>query len=671
MRFNEFNNHFRENFGNENRRDFVNSNYKKIVAEKSKVRKIESDLFKKETTETQKLKVARKPTKEKDTSNVAIVKKTTTTQMPPIANFSSNDGLVGNVDKKKKIVYGASSEGDTLSLNKSNVSLVDNGVGKDGVLLCGIGKMENNYIREWVEHYKELGFKNICLFDNNDVDGERFEDEIGDYIESGFVILENARGFYRYQIESYNVCYNKYKDRYKWIAFFDIDEFLWIDKKFNGDINTYVSSPQFDKFNCIRVCWENYDDNDLITVRDGNYSCKERFTRVFGNGVVDSQSKAIIRTSFDRLNSTSPHIICNGLNKLYPCNSKGEPCRMSISIGGKSSIADAKLKHFRFKTIEEYVTNKMVRLWPTNYKNGGKDGLTLNFFFQFNKKTKEKEEFAKKLIESKQPVVSISCWTNGKEGSAWHRNWGDDINISFIPKLIDKQVKKLTSADKGFTNYLFIGSVLSNEFVNKNTVIWGSGIPSEKVKLNKPKEVKAVRGPLTRKLLLENGINCPEVYGDPALLIPLVYNPTVEKKYKIGIIPHFTNVNSSLLKHFSDNDNVKIINLGKYSKWTDIINEILSCEFIVSESLHGLIVAEAFNIPNLWINIENNSAKNKGYFKYHDFFLSLGKDREKPYQLTTKTKINDLLALLKKYERHFEIDLDKLIDSCPFKINKG
>ena len=62
------------------------------------------------------------------------------------------------------------------------------------VLLCCIGKMENNYIREYVEHYKSIGFDNICLYDNNDPDGEHFEDVIGDYIDSGFVILKDVRG---------------------------------------------------------------------------------------------------------------------------------------------------------------------------------------------------------------------------------------------------------------------------------------------------------------------------------------------------------------------------------------------------------------------------------------------------------------------------------------------
>lgn len=62
------------------------------------------------------------------------------------------------------------------------------------VLACA--KLENNYLREWVEWYKNLGFTNVIIYDNNDPDGERFEEVIDDYIKEGFVIVEDIRGLY-------------------------------------------------------------------------------------------------------------------------------------------------------------------------------------------------------------------------------------------------------------------------------------------------------------------------------------------------------------------------------------------------------------------------------------------------------------------------------------------
>ena len=107
------------------------------------------------------------------------------------------------------------------------------------VLLCCIGRRENQYIREFVEYYKNLGFDNICLYDNN-YDGEdRFEDAIGDYIANGYVFLKDYRNRSVCQLQAYQECYDNYKDEYDWIAFFDIDEFLSLVN--DNDIHTFLS----------------------------------------------------------------------------------------------------------------------------------------------------------------------------------------------------------------------------------------------------------------------------------------------------------------------------------------------------------------------------------------------------------------------------------------------
>ena len=51
------------------------------------------------------------------------------------------------------------------------------------ICLCVIAKNENLYAREFVEHYKKIGYNNIFLYDNNEKNGEHFEDVINDYIK--------------------------------------------------------------------------------------------------------------------------------------------------------------------------------------------------------------------------------------------------------------------------------------------------------------------------------------------------------------------------------------------------------------------------------------------------------------------------------------------------------
>lgn len=264
------------------------------------------------------------------------------------------------------------------------------------VLLCCIGKMENNYIREYVEHYKSIGFDNICLYDNNDPDGEHFEDVIGDYIDSGFVILKDVRGQKLKQIPSYTECYNEYKDEYDWIAFFDIDEFLHIDN--NKSIKEFLSDDKYNNrgVNCVRFCWKQFDDSGIIET-NGNYSVK-KFTSFLPLSRQDTtQSKIIIKTVLDNVTFTSTHGPIKD-QRVKCVNTEGALCQNAIMISN-STWKNACLYHYRFKTLEEYINNKMVRLWPTAYKDGGKSYLTIDTFFKYNKKTPEKENYIKRVLK--------------------------------------------------------------------------------------------------------------------------------------------------------------------------------------------------------------------------------------------------------------------------------
>lgn len=119
-------------------------------------------------------------------------------------------------------------------------------------------------------------------------------------------------------------------------------------------------------------------------------------------------------------------------------------------------------------------------------------------------------------------------------------NWGD-----YLAPVIAKYI---SGAEMNFVKYddisnserfIIIGSLMEH-IRNQQTIVWGVGFMWENGRVPvKPKKVCAVRGPLSRQNLLRQGIDCPEIYGDPALLFPRFYNPDVQKKYKLGIIPHY------------------------------------------------------------------------------------------------------------------------------------
>ena len=266
------------------------------------------------------------------------------------------------------------------------------------------------------------------------------------------------------------------------------------------------------------------------------------------------------------------------------------------------------------------------------------------------------------------PSVVVNGFIFFDGWSVKRRNWGDDINYFFLRKLWHKAIVSYDCSSLSHRlkkdNYMVIGSSLTL-LCNSESIVWGTGVIDDTKELPAyPKKVLAVRGPLSRQYLLERGIECPPVYGDPALLVPKVYNPSIEKKYQLGIIPHYADFDSTLLNNLKQYPDVLLIKMEGYRKWTDVVDMILSCESIASSSLHGLILSEAYQIPNCWIEIKGNLLG--GHFKFHDFFLSIGRDRQQPLKMTIETTKENLIAATKSWTAG-HLDLKPLIKQSPFK----
>lgn len=263
--------------------------------------------------------------------------------------------------------------------------------------------------------------------------------------------------------------------------------------------------------------------------------------------------------------------------------------------------------------------------------------------------------------------IYINACTHISFNRIKHENYGDDLNYYIIKKLTGKNIINIRDTFiKWKINYMFIGSILSMSY--KNTIVWGAGFISKSTKIkNKPLKIYAVRGKLTRTLLIQQGIECPEIYGDPALLLPYIYNIKKEKKYKIGIIPHIVDQeNSILLNWFNKTEyKSKMILLDSYNRFEDIINDILECEIILSSSLHGLIISDAYNIPNVWVKFSNKITGGK--FKFLDYFSSVKRKDLIPYEIRTT---NDINSIIDNFEwSPIEFDYESFINSCPIKIH--
>lgn len=145
-------------------------------------------------------------------------------------------------------------------------------------------------------------------------------------------------------------------------------------------------------------------------------------------------------------------------------------------------------------------------------------------------------------------------------------------------------------------------------------MIWGAGFMNSDEQF-KGGNIYAVRGKYSAQILSMNGFGYCNVWGDPALLLPLVYNPQMVKKYKLGIIPHYSEYSDFKKEYRFEN----IINLHT-TNIEKTIRKIIECRYILSTSLHGLIIAHAYGIPAIWI--KKNYIFTDG-LKFFDYFSSV------------------------------------------------
>lgn len=220
-----------------------------------------------------------------------------------------------------------------------------------------------------------------------------------------------------------------------------------------------------------------------------------------------------------------------------------------------------------------------------------------------------------------------------------------------------------------------IGSILA--MGNHRSKIWGAGFMSQSEKC-KGGRVYALRGKKSLSKILaqiENGDNIKlskdYALGDPAMLLPLLIPANSVKKYDVGIIPHFSETNY-FKRTFGDRFHVIDLQSDDIDKVT---SEITACRYVLSSSLHGIIVAHSYNIPALWIEY-SGLEKNTNGFKFKDYLSSVEIPSYNPI-----TNLSDILKDINSVEFYFHkyenesiphIDISKiqndLLRVAPFSI---
>lgn len=250
------------------------------------------------------------------------------------------------------------------------------------------------------------------------------------------------------------------------------------------------------------------------------------------------------------------------------------------------------------------------------------------------------------------PTVELVYWRPG-DGV----NFGDELSRTIVELMLARKGTTVFDEVPVTRRMLAIGSVI--HYASDDSVIWGSGVNGSVVEAAhtyKTLDVRSVRGPLTAKFLSKRGIFVPEIYGDPGLLIKALTGSRfgTRKTGKTGIVPHMSDLHRPEVTRLHNASGEFIID--PYRSWNVVVDEIASCDFIISSSLHGLVVADAFGIPAIYVRLGDR----EGLLKYEDYYAGTGRS------LRFVTSMDDALA--DKGCEALNYDPSPLLDAFPYDI---
>lgn len=258
------------------------------------------------------------------------------------------------------------------------------------VAVCCIGRQENRYINEFIDHYLNLGVDKIFIYDNNHGDEEYFESVVNN--TTNIEIIDYRDRDYC-QLKCYQECYDKHKLNFDWFLFIDCDEFLYTNG-FNS-IKGFLTQAKFDSFDMIHVNWLTYGDSN--NVRYENKPLRDRFVTPISpidftkdyNFPHNYHIKTIVRGNLNVKWDATPH---TPSNELKCCDANGIMCD-STSPFLPFDFRYAHFKHYTTKTIEEFLTIKTQRGFPDGNKDFYKQINPIEDFFKINTITEEKIKF--------------------------------------------------------------------------------------------------------------------------------------------------------------------------------------------------------------------------------------------------------------------------------------
>lgn len=229
-------------------------------------------------------------------------------------------------------------------------------------------------------------------------------------------------------------------------------------------------------------------------------------------------------------------------------------------------------------------------------------------------------------------------------------NFGDQITPWLIEMMTGRPAYNTIGLPLAGQAVMAAGSIITG--MNRGDMtVWGSGLISplddsrvEVLKHRAPRRITAVRGEFTHAELTKKlGWEVPAVFGDPALLLPSFFKPhsRPELSKLPALVPHYAHRN--LLPKTSESSGFETVDVRKSPEV--VVSQIANASSIVSTSLHGLIIAQTYGVPWIWLRISDQDLVGDD-FKFKDFFSTIDAPEISSVEVTKKEAPNvDILDL--------------------------
>lgn len=214
-------------------------------------------------------------------------------------------------------------------------------------------------------------------------------------------------------------------------------------------------------------------------------------------------------------------------------------------------------------------------------------------------------------------------------------NMGDLLNVLIIRRCFGYQVERhsfltgeMCAIGSCLAQYTLHGSPLMrlrqriNGLMRPRVSVWGTGFINytdcEGKFFKRNMDFRAVRGELTRKNVERmTGKKLDIPTGDAGILASELLDETPEKRYDIGIVPHICDLQDPAVGALAAQyENALVINVKDDP--LAVVEQIAQCRTVLSSSLHGLIVADSFGIPNRHL-VFSDRPLGDGY-KFDDYY---------------------------------------------------